>query len=151
MGTVRHDLGVHPTPQPPQLAIGELVWGSIRNGIENPFAIGKDRPLVLVEPQGFAWRVAGLTTNPRYASGVPRTPVPHPSQVGLRRPGWVWSPRLCVVSGIDLGGGHIGWVDEDLVLTLAELCGLAGDVVGKLLHAAHLHHRAGVGSLGRDL
>ncbi len=125
--------------QPAALEPGELVWATIVNGLENPSATGKTRPVVLVEPRGSQWRVMGLTTNPRYRNGAPRMAIPDPGAVGLKRQGWLWGNRLCWTSTLDVGD-HIGWVDEDLALKVVELAGLDGPTARDLLGAARKHH-----------
>jgi hypothetical protein len=127
------------TNRPADLAPGELAWAHIINGVENPLATGKPRPVVLIEQQGWAWKTIGLTTNPRYRDGMPRVAIPSPSAVGLQRPGWIWSGRLCTTAGIDIDG-HIGWVDAGLALELIKLAGLSGPTVKTLLAAVHEHH-----------
>lgn len=124
---------------PAELAPGELVWARVFNGLENPLATGKPRPVVLIQPDGWAWKTIGLTTNPRHRDGTPRVAIPSPSTVGLKRPGWIWSGRLCTTSGIDLDG-HIGWADLGLVFELAKLAGLPGATTKVLLAAAREHH-----------
>jgi len=64
------------TRRPAELVPGELVWASIVNGIENPLARGKSRPVILIEPEGWAWKTIGLTTRPRHCDGTPRIPIP---------------------------------------------------------------------------
>jgi hypothetical protein len=118
-----------------------LVWASIVNGIENPLARGKARPVVLVEPSGWAWRTIGLTTRPRHYDGTPRVAVPNPHVVGLKFPGWLWSGRLCFTSGIDIQD-HIGWVDMPLAFEVIKLAGLRGPTIRELLAAAREHHGA---------
>src|SRR5438105_4710664 len=87
--------------RPAELVPGELAWASIVNGIENPTARGKARPVILVEPEGWAWRTIGLTTRPHHRDGASRVAIPNPSAVGLRHSGWLWSGKLCFTSGID--------------------------------------------------
>ena len=127
------------TSRPAELAPGELVWARIINGLENPLATGKSRPVVLIEQQGWAWKTIGLTTNPRHRDGTPRVAIPDSWAVGLKRPGWIWSGRLCSTTGIDIDG-HIGWVDAGLVFEIAKLAGLAGPTIKPLLAAVREHH-----------
>ena len=131
--------------RPAELVPGELVWASIVNGIENPLARGKARPVVLVEPSGWAWRTIGLTTRPRHYDGTPRVAVPNPHSVGLKFPGWLWSGKLCFTSGIDIQD-HIGWVDMPLAFEVIKLAGLRGPTIHELLAAAREHHGATPGA-----
>jgi hypothetical protein len=125
--------------RPAELAPGELVWANIINGLENPTATGKARPVILIESRGSAWRTMGLTTNPRYRDGSPRVAIPDPWAVGLKAPGWLWSDRLCWTSGIDVLD-HLGWVDEALVFDVIELADIAGPAIQGLLATAREHH-----------
>ena len=102
---------------------GEVVWVCILNALENRFAQGKWRPAVLIQRHHGHWLTMGLTTNPRYRDGAPRSPIPRPSNIGLRTPGYLWGDRLTTVSVGDVGD-HIGWVDlalADLIITTARL------------------------------
>jgi hypothetical protein len=138
MASVRqHHLGA--ARRPAELAPGELVWASIVNGIENPLARGKARPVILIEPSGWAWKTIGLTTRPRHRDGTSRVAVPSARSVGLKQPGWLWSGRLCVTSGIDIQD-HIGWVDLPLAFEVIKLAGLTGPTTRELLAAARDHH-----------
>lgn len=96
---------------------GEVVTASVRNPLENPASRGKDRPVVLVQRDGGQWMVMGLTTKATYADGSPRTPVPHPTAVGLNGPGYLWGEHLTRISVLDLRR-HLGWVDAALAATL---------------------------------
>jgi hypothetical protein len=127
--------------RPAELASGEVVWASIVNGIENPAASGKARPVVLVEPSGWAWRTIGLTTRPYHRDGAPRVAIPNPHAVGLKYPGWLWSGKLCFTSGIDIQD-HIGWIDMPLAFEVIKLAGLTGPTIRELLAAARVHHGA---------
>jgi hypothetical protein len=141
MASVRHGPTWTETSRLAELAPGELVWASIVNGIENPAAHGKSRPVILIEADGYGWRTIGLTTRPRHLDGTPRVQIPNARGVGLRQPGWLWSGRLCATSGIDIGD-HIGWVDQALVFEVARLAGLDGPTIKTLLLAALTHHRS---------
>jgi hypothetical protein len=132
----QHHLG---GARPAELAPGEIAWANIVNGNENPLARGKTRPVILVEPDGWAWRTIGLTTRPRHYDGTPRVAVPNHSAVGLRFPGWLWSGKLCFTSGLDVQN-HIGWVDMPLAFEVIKLAGLRGPTIRELLAAAREHH-----------
>ena len=139
MGIVRQHRSWNDSSRPAELSSGELVWARIINGLEDPKAAGKSRPVILIEVRGSAWRTMGLTTNPRYRDGSPRVPIPDSRAVGLRLPGWLWGDRLCWVSGIDIEG-HIGWVDESLSMAVAGLARLHGATLDELLAAGRRHH-----------
>jgi len=138
MAIVRH---VHrgSSSRPAELVPGELVWANIINGLENPLATGKARPVILVEQHGSAWKTLGLTTNPHHRDGSPRVAIPAPLKVGLKKPGWLWGGRLCWTSGIDVGD-HIGWVDLPLAFEVIKLAQLDGSVGKHLLASAREHH-----------
>jgi len=143
MGSVRHGTTAGISRHSAELVPGELVWASIVNGIENPTARGKARPVVLVEPSGWAWRTIGLTTRPHHHDRTPRVAIPNPRAVGLKFPGWLWSGKLCFTSGIDIQD-HIGWVDMPLAFEVIKLAGLGGPTIRELLAAARDHHDAPV-------
>lgn len=140
MAIVRH-VQRGSSSRPAELAPGELVWANIINGLENPTATGKARPVILIEPRGYAWKTMGLTTNPRHRDGAPRVAIPDPFAVGLKAPGWLWSDRLPWTSGIDILD-HIGWVDQALAFDVIKLAGLEGHTIKTLLAAAREHHGA---------
>src|SRR3954468_17994600 len=125
--------------RPAELVPGELVWASIVNGIENPLARGKSRPVILIRPDGWAWQTIGLTTRPRHRDGKSRCAIPDARAVGLKQPGWLWSGSLGPPAGIDIGD-HIGWLDQSLVFEVANLAGLDGPTIKTLLLAALTHH-----------
>ncbi len=103
---------------------GDIVVADIRNPIENPASKGKRRPFLLVRRVDGHWLGMGLTTNPRYAGGVPRVAIPNPTAVGLTGPGFLWGGRLTNVSVLDIDR-VIGRVDASLaeaVIALARLC-----------------------------
>ncbi len=141
MASVRQHRRGGSSRRPAEQAPGELVWASIVNGLENPSATGKARPVILIESKGSAWRTMGLTTNPRYRDGSPRVAIPNPAAVGLKAPGWLWGDRLCWTAGIDIGD-HVGWIDEALVFEVISLARLAGPTINHLLAAAREHHGA---------
>jgi hypothetical protein len=139
MGSVRHGTAVGSSGRPAELAPGEVVWASIVNGIENPLARGKARPVILIEPSGWAWKTIGLTTRPHHRDGTPRVAIPSARAVGLKQPGWLWSGKLCFTSGIDIQD-HIGWMDIPLAFEVIKLAGLTGPTIPGLLAAARDHH-----------
>ena len=119
MGIVRHSISG--ARQPAELEPGELVWARIINGLENPRATGKVRPVILVESRG-SQRVA----------------IPDPNAVGLRAPGWLWGGNLTWVSGIDIED-HIGWIDHALACELIDLASLTGPTARHLVAVADGH------------
>lgn len=139
MRSVRQHQHCGGSRRPAELAPGELVWASIVNGIENPAATSKARPVILIEPSGWAWKTMGLTTRPRHRDGSPRVAIPDPRAVGLKAPGWLWSGKLCFTSGIDIQD-HVGWIDMPLAFEVIKLAGLAGPTIHELLAAARDHH-----------
>jgi hypothetical protein len=145
MASVRHWNTAAATRRPAELEPGEIVWASIVNGIENPLARGKARPVILIEPSGWAWKTIGLTTRPRHRDGTSRVAIPSARGVGLKHPGWLWSGKLCFTSGIDIQD-HIGWVDLPLAFEVIKLAGLTGPTVHALLSAARDHHGASPGA-----
>jgi len=136
MGIVRHSISG--ARQPAELEPGELVWARIINGLENPRATGKVRPVILVESRGSQWKTMGLTTNPRYRDGSRRVAIPDPNAVGLRAPGWLWGGNLTWVSGIDIED-HIGWIDHALACELIDLASLTGPTARHLVAVADGH------------
>lgn len=138
MAKVTHRYAGGGTSRPAELAPGELVWAHIINGLENPNATGKARPVILVEPRGAAWKTMGLTTNSHYRDGTSRVSVPDPWAVGLKAPGWLWGDRLPWTAGIDIRE-HIGWVDPALAFQVIKLAGLQGGISKTLLDAAREH------------
>lgn len=95
-------------------ATGRLVWGLLRNGVEHPAALGKCRPLVVIERHGAQLVVVGLTSKSHTLSGHARIPVPDYVAVGLRRQGFLWGPRTDRVGILDVEA-EIGWADDDLI------------------------------------
>lgn len=111
-----------PARQAPDPAPGHLFLTNIMNPLENENAEGKIRPAVLVSRTADTWRVMGLTTKSRYATGQPRRPVPNHEAVGLWGPGFIWGDRLTRVSA-DSIHGFIGLADYRLVEEIIDLAG----------------------------
>lgn len=139
MASVRHRYTPGNAGRPADLVPGEIVWANIINGVEDPRATGKSRPVILVEQHGSAWKTLGLTTNPCHRDGAPRVSIPNHHAVGLKRPGWLWGGRLCWTSGIDVGD-HIGWTDLNLAFEVIKLADLDGWIAKDLLATAREHH-----------
>jgi hypothetical protein len=115
---------------------GELVWARLFNGLEDPAARGKTRPVILLRKVESHWLTMGLTTNRRYRDGSLRIPIPNPAAVGLSGPGYLWGDRLARISTIDLGD-HIGWVDRALAKAIIRLTALPEEDAAALLEASH--------------
>lgn len=124
---------------------GELVLVNLLNGIENRGTHGKVRPAALVRRDGGQWKAMGLTTLSRYGDGTPRTPVPNPTAVGLRGPGYLWGCNLVSISVIDIGR-HIGWADAALAEAIIALAKLTEPDAGALRRAAKEHREEPPGS-----
>lgn len=105
---------------------GDIVVAAVRNPIEDRSSRGKLRPFILVNRVDGHWRGMGLTTNPRYASGLPRLPIPNFQNVGLNRPGYLWGDRLTNVAVLDIHA-TIGRVDTALADAVIALVGLRGE------------------------
>lgn len=117
------------------LRAGDIVVADVRNPLENPASRGKPRPFVLVCRIDGHWRGMGLTTNPRYVGGLPRTPIPNPAAAGLARPGFLWGSHLTNVSVLDINR-TIGVVEPSLAEAVIELAGLYGADAAALRAAA---------------
>lgn len=114
---------------------GDIVVADVRNPIENHASKGKPRPFVLVCRIDGHWRGMGLTTNPKYSNGTPRTAVPDPGAAGLTGPGFLWGNQLTNVSVLDL---HriIGIVEPRLAEAVIRLAALDGADAAALRRAA---------------
>lgn len=75
--------------------------------------------MVLVRRAGSSWAAVGLTTNPAYADGEARPPIPNPRWIGLSGPGYIWSENLTRISVLDVGD-HIGWAHRQFLEVLEE-------------------------------
>lgn len=115
----------HMPPAPAKGQPGEIVTARVGNPLENARCSGKARPVILVRREGCNWRVMGLTSKSIYRDGTPRSPVPNPAAVGLsnNRASYLWADHLTRVSVLDIDK-HIGWVDGDLAVMVAELADL---------------------------
>lgn len=103
--------------------VGMVVLASVSNPLENPQCTGKIRPVVLVERVCGHWRVMGLTSNPRYRTGLARVAVPQPAHVGLHGRGYLWGRNLTSVCVLDLDR-PIGWCDLQLAEAVSDLADL---------------------------
>lgn len=115
--------------------IGMVVLAFVSNPLENPNCKGKLRPVVLVERVSGHWRVMGLTTNPRYRTGMARVAVPDPAHVGLRGPSYLWGRNLTSVCVLDLER-PIDWCDPLLAEAVADLAQLRRPLRNELIAAA---------------
>jgi hypothetical protein len=93
---------------------GEIVTGSLLNGIENRNAVGKVRPILLVERRGGNWLAVCFTTREYPRGGGRRHAIPDPDAVGLDGPSFIWGARISRISPLDLYD-HLGWADDALV------------------------------------
>ena len=114
---------------------GDVVIINLLNALENRATKGKKRPAVLIRREGGHWATMGLTTNPRYTDGSSRVAIPHPSDVGLRGPGWLWGERLANVSTLDIGP-RIGQVDQEMADAIIDLARLEDEAAVELRRAA---------------
>jgi hypothetical protein len=73
--------------------------------------------MILLHRESGHWMAMGLTTNPKYRNGQPRTPIPDPAALGLTPQGFLWG-RLTRISVLDVRA-HFGWVTGE-VLELIE-------------------------------
>lgn len=73
---------------------------------------------------------------------LPGSRFPDSGAVGLKLPGWLWSEKLCWLSGIDIES-HIGWVDEALAFMVVRLASLSQPTTQALVATAREHHRIG--------
>lgn len=123
-------------PQPAQGRPGEVVTLKVINGIEDQGAKGKVRPGILVERVDGHWRSIPLTSQSCYfTTGMPRLVLPEWRELGLYEPSYLWSPRPCDVSAIDIFN-HIGWVNETTLTMLQSQCRLTPIQVAAMRTAA---------------
>lgn len=115
--------------------VGDIVVARVRNPQENSASRGKPRPFVLVRRADGHWCGMGLTTNPRYANGAPRTPIPNVSAVGLVGAGFLWGSNMTYVSVLDIDR-VIGHIESSLAEAVIELAGLCGPDEAALRGAA---------------
>lgn len=100
---------------------GEVVWADCRHHLADRFGgQSKFRPMILVRRIDGHWLVVGLTTQPFYSNGMPRTAVSEPRWAGLRSgPSYFWSENMVTISALDVGG-HIGWAHPAMVEQIEE-------------------------------
>lgn len=100
---------------PTNITPGDVRIARVRNPLEDPASVGKDRPVVVVELTQRGVLVVGLTTQPLYkTTGQPRIGVPDWCAVGLRGPGFLWGSRLTMIDSPDLYK-RVGRADLSLV------------------------------------
>ena len=124
---------------PALLYSGEIVTAAVRNPFEQRGSTGKVRCVVLLERLGASYRCMGLTAKSSFADGSPRTPVPNPTTVGLRGPGWLWGGRPISVDVLSIED-HVGTVDPALAFEVARAAGLSLDRQDELLSVALQYH-----------
>lgn len=117
---------VKPHPSRPRHAVGEVVWASVGNYVENRDCDAKPRPAVILRTGvGQHW-VAGLTTQPTFkTTGVARVPVPVHRTCRLCGHSYLWSPQPSRLCRLDVRG-HIGWIGHDAL-----------DVIERHMHLSH--------------
>lgn len=102
---------------------GEIVIARVRNPLEDPTAIGKCRPAVLISRDRSTWTAMGLTTQPCFkTTGAPRVPIRNWRDVGLTGPGYLWGRPVRICS-LDVER-HVGWVDANLAASIIVTAGL---------------------------
>lgn len=99
---------------------GQLHWANVLNPLEDPEAVGKKRPVVLVADQGTHWRVMGLTTKKTYADGSSRVAITNFHRVGLAEQGYLWGDKLTRITSESVMG-YIGRADDALVESVVTL------------------------------
>lgn len=99
---------------------GEIVWVRLGNYLEERNPTCKVRPVVILEPGDGQHLVAGLTTQPVYATtGLPRIVAPKTPTCGLcGKPSYLWARRPARICRLDVRT-HAGWADEALIDTIA--------------------------------
>jgi hypothetical protein len=125
----------------PQHQTGEVVIANYGNYLEQDHGYDrKPRPAILLLASDPQHLFAGLTTKPQYrTSGVARPVLPKPACTGLDdKVSHLWSTRPAFVCRLDVYK-HLGWVDRELVLFLADHMHLDRYTLAMLWHAARIH------------
>jgi hypothetical protein len=119
---------------------GEVVWVSLGNYRENPVAVGKMRPVVILHATDCQHRIAGLTTQPQHATtGEARVAVPTGALCGLDgRPTYLWARRPTWVCRLDVRT-HAGWADEPLIDTIAGHMDVPWHVIERIRETVAAH------------
>jgi hypothetical protein len=111
----------------PMLQPGEVITGVIRNGIENRRALGKLRPVIVVDASNPGCLIViGLTSKGTTQSGALRVEMVDKADWGWRGRSFVFGRRLTRLSRIDVGD-HVGWISAKDGGTLACMFGFAAD------------------------
>lgn len=103
---------------------GDVAWANVVNGCEHRGAVGKERPVVVIEASQFGHLiVAGLTSKRVARNGAVRVALRNTEGWRLRGRPYIWSERLTRVSRHDLFE-PIGHVSADDANTIGKCCGL---------------------------
>jgi len=117
---------VKPHPSRPRHAVGEVVWASVGNYVENLGCDAKPRPAVILRASDSQHWVAGLTTQPTFkTTGAARVLVPVHQTCRLCGASYLWSPRPSRLCRLDVRC-HIGWIGHDAL-----------DVIERHMHLPH--------------
>lgn len=128
---------VTPDPRCPRHGVGEVVWATFGNYIENLGADGKMRPVVILRAGDCQHWVAGVTTQPRYkGDGQARVAVPLHRTCSLCRQSFLWSPKPTYLCRLDVRS-HIGWIGHDVIDVIANYMRLPWHVLAELRAGAN--------------
>ncbi len=98
---------------------GEIVWATFGNFLENRHADRKMRPAVILGAGIGQHYIAGLTTQPRFATtGEARAVAPIPVVCGMRGDSYLWGSRPTRLCRLDVRL-HAGWADDALIDAIA--------------------------------
>jgi hypothetical protein len=127
-------------PSRPLHLPGEIVWVSLGNYRENPAAVGKMRPVVILQSTDCQHRIAGLTTQAHYATtGEARVAAPVPQCCGLcGKPSYLWARRPTRLCRLDVRS-HAGWADEPLIDTIARHMDVPWHVIERIRDTVAAH------------
>lgn len=101
-------------------ATGEVVIVGHGNFLENPTAVMKLRPGIILVPGDCCHLVVPLTGKETFkGDGTPRRPCPAGPDTGLRSASYFWSRRPCRISRLDVRR-HVGWADEEMVDAISD-------------------------------
>ena len=100
---------------------GHIAVLEIANRREDPTAVGKPRPGLLLHPVGDScWQAVGFTSQSTYkTTGKPRIAVFASARNGLRHDGFLWSPHPVTIPEAAIGK-IIGVVDEHVAEVIAQ-------------------------------
>lgn len=96
-------------------AVGEVVWATVGNFLEDRDCNRKLRPVVILQPWPCQHHIVGLTRQARCkGNGELRSVMPTRGICGLCGTSFLWSPRPSRISRLDVRS-HIGWVNHAMV------------------------------------